>query len=393
MADPINIELEIDLKDNGGKWRFTTLEEVEQWATSERQAWAWMNDACRRDSNLEQVRRTQTSHWDEALNRINRVRHQPEGQRPRYVQDIGSWLEQNYTQNKILHSACTIAKHVETIQSQDLVLAAYALGFYLGVQGNGSPLWQRGAFLALAQEYGLHDTANAESAQLADVQRKWDAFKAASEKAFSDFQSQFTAALQAIETERTVQQEQWQKTMAGYKAGFEDHIKTARGELNAIAKTYDEKLALQASVTYWKLKAGGHMRQSIGYAIAVFIAMIAVGLGLYRTMELTVGTEKLADVQLWKLGMLAIIATVGVWFIRVLVRLLLSHVHLHTDALERRTMLLTYLALLRRQKLPDTEERRLILQSLFRPTVTGIVKDDASPPFMAQWLKQWTGGE
>ena len=35
MADPINIELEVDLGDNGGKWRFATLEEVEKWMTTE----------------------------------------------------------------------------------------------------------------------------------------------------------------------------------------------------------------------------------------------------------------------------------------------------------------------------------------------------------------------
>ncbi|MCP4539940.1 MAG: hypothetical protein GY832_22600 [Chloroflexi bacterium] len=97
------------------------------------------------------------------------------------------------------------------------------------------------------------------------------------------------------------------------------------------------------------------------------------------------------DVEIWKLGLVAIIATIGVWAIRVLVRLLMSNIHLHDDAAERRTMLLTYLALLREGELPEGDVRQLILQALFRPSSTGIVKDDAAPPFMAQWLKLTTG--
>ena len=59
-------------------------------------------------------------------------------------------------------------------------------------------------------------------------------------------------------------------------------------------------------------------------------------------------------------------------------RLFLSNVHLHTDAKERVTMVQTYLALLRRGKITKDDER-LILQTLFRPTSTGIMKDDGVP--------------
>jgi hypothetical protein len=55
-----------------------------------------------------------------------------------------------------------------------------------------------------------------------------------------------------------------------------------------------------------------------------------------------------------------------VWVVRILVRLLLSNIHLLTDARERVTMVQTYLALLRRGKIKD-DERMFILQTLFRP--------------------------
>lgn len=70
-----------------------------------------------------------------------------------------------------------------------------------------------------------------------------------------------------------------------------------------------------------------------------------------------------------------------VWAGRVLVRLLLSHKHLEIDAKERAVMVETYLAMLKVKEgrgLTD-DDRRLILASIFRPSATGIVKDDAMP--------------
>lgn len=47
------------------------------------------------------------------------------------------------------------------------------------------------------------------------------------------------------------------------------------------------------------------------------------------------------------------------------------------DAKERRTMVMSYLALAHKGK-ADSEDRKIILEALFRPTEDGIVKDDAS---------------
>ena len=75
-----------------------------------------------------------------------------------------------------------------------------------------------------------------------------------------------------------------------------------------------------------------------------------------------------------------IIAVLGVWLARIIVRIFLSHLHLETDAKERVTMIQTYLALLREEHALKENERQVILQTLFRPSATGIVKDDGIPP-------------
>jgi hypothetical protein len=81
-----------------------------------------------------------------------------------------------------------------------------------------------------------------------------------------------------------------------------------------------------------------------------------------------------------------VLLTFAFWFERIFVRLLLSQVHLYTDASERVVMAKTYIALLREGQGMKDEDRRLILQALFRPAVTGIVKDDAIPPTVLEWI-------
>ena len=75
------------------------------------------------------------------------------------------------------------------------------------------------------------------------------------------------------------------------------------------------------------------------------------------------------------LGAVFFITTMIVWLMRVLMRVFLSERHLALDAAERRAFAETYLALLKGdQVMPEHEA--LILNSLFRPTQDGIIKDD-----------------
>lgn len=74
------------------------------------------------------------------------------------------------------------------------------------------------------------------------------------------------------------------------------------------------------------------------------------------------------------------LAVLGFWFIRILVRIFLSNIHLENDAAERVTMAKTYLALIRSNSLSKDENIDTVLVALFRPTGDGIVKDEGLPP-------------
>jgi hypothetical protein len=88
----------------------------------------------------------------------------------------------------------------------------------------------------------------------------------------------------------------------------------------------------------------------------------------------------------WHLGSFILLATLSFWFIRLLVRIFLSNLHLENDAAERVTMAKTYLALIRDGSLPKGDNISTILAALFRPTGDGIVKDEGVPPSTLEWF-------
>ena len=91
---------------------------------------------------------------------------------------------------------------------------------------------------------------------------------------------------------------------------------------------------------------------------------------------------------------MVIIATFGIWAVRVFVQLMYSNAHLAADAKERYTMLLTYLAMIRESVLPTAEEHKLlILQTLFRPGSTGVIKDDGAPSTWLDFIANKLGGK
>jgi hypothetical protein len=90
-------------------------------------------------------------------------------------------------------------------------------------------------------------------------------------------------------------------------------------------------------------------------------------------------TEKIPLVALFRASAFSILVTTVVfWIGRILVRMYLSDRHLATDADERRTMIMTFLALTKRQAV-DEKDRALVLAAIFRAGSDGIIKEDTGP--------------
>ena len=103
--------------------------------------------------------------------------------------------------------------------------------------------------------------------------------------------------------------------------------------------------------------------------------------GADKTGTITPGTKKpdkpiLTSDNIWKFSIMLLISTIGIWLTRLSTKIFISNLHLGTETYERVTMIKTYFSLLAEDKGLKDDDRELILQTLFRPSTTGFIKDD-----------------
>ncbi|PAW79261.1 MAG: hypothetical protein B9S32_04725 [Verrucomicrobia bacterium Tous-C9LFEB] len=89
-----------------------------------------------------------------------------------------------------------------------------------------------------------------------------------------------------------------------------------------------------------------------------------------------------------------LISTFVLWALRLLVKLLLSHIHLYADAQEREVMISTYMALIRRKESRESlskDDIAIVLAPIFRPSTTGVINDEGSPVTLTDFISRIAG--
>lgn len=182
---------------------------------------------------------------------------------------------------------------------------------------------------------------------------------------------------------------------------FDEEFDRHKTKMEESEKFYESELAVKKSVTYWTDKAKIHKRNSIGFGIASGIMLVATVIsviffgkyiiGLNLDDENGVGNRILTQsgaLQIWIYAVFIGALTLVVWIIRLLVKIFLSNLHMFSDAKERETMIMTYLAFEREEQVLNKEDKNLILPSIFRVSSNGIIKEDSSPsPIMNFFTK------
>ena len=183
----------------------------------------------------------------------------------------------------------------------------------------------------------------------------------------------------------------WKVETEDNTKGFLEDKKTKLIELE---KTYKENLKLKAPAEYWdKLrkeyeeKANKWRNWSIGIAIFL-IALLSVI--LYITPDsLNINLNEFKFEDLRATLILTVIISIGVYMLRIFVKLSLSAYHLSRDAKERNQLTYVYLSLLSEGDISESE-RNIVFQSLFSRADTGLLKGDSSPSIPDGLIQQIT---
>jgi hypothetical protein len=146
-----------------------------------------------------------------------------------------------------------------------------------------------------------------------------------------------------------------------------------------IEKAFKEGMKLRAPVEYWQDKYYSHNSAAKLWGPIAISLIILLLFFLSAKLSEFFKEPPTGTTHYWKFIAFMAIAALGIWVCRIFVRMFLSNLHMANDAKERSVMIETYLSLIEDGKIDEEKDRQLILQAIFRPGTTGIVKDDGVP--------------
>ncbi|HPO12293.1 MAG TPA: DUF6161 domain-containing protein [Candidatus Hydrogenedentes bacterium] len=161
---------------------------------------------------------------------------------------------------------------------------------------------------------------------------------------------------------------------------FNDFLRSNNQSFEDQKKYFAESLALQAPVTYWQNRGKTHKHLSWLFGGLWFLAIV-LSSGLVFLEIYSLYSIPNDHPTLYSEPIIALIATatIGIFVLRTLGKLMLSNVHLMNSSQEKATMTNTYLALLQEGKAFTDKDRSLVLEALFRPTMTGLIQGEELP--------------
>jgi hypothetical protein len=403
-----------DFGEEGGQQNWRSYQEAIAWIDQLQQQWEWLN---------RQQHNPPRTAWQSIANSLNNARQNlqhaqnavNQGQAQNVESNIASArsiLERFIRPNAWLLPVSAQRQFVEELRDSGKPLeAALIVCHWLKQDLGGPPI--NTVISALLQcelyERGIKDRMQTENAALrrlvGDMQSMLTQYQAAERTQTSRFDELHGQLTEQSNSHQTA----FDAAQVSRDEVWEGQLSRVQAELTTLKDTYDKHMALAAPVEYWDTKRIKHGRWALVSFVAVVICMMAAAYFLHTELQSVgqaVTASKAAAVAsaatqtagstpiqalansatTWHLGSFILLATLSFWFIRLLVRIFLSNLHLENDAAERVTMAKTYLALIRNDDLPKGDNISTVLAALFRPTGDGIVKDEGVPPTTLEWF-------
>lgn len=391
IEPPVPAIFELDLGANGGIFAPKTAQEMQDWLEGQLTFWRWAQNV------------PSTSHkntFDNALRPLQAalvqakeaVQYQAQGNEATFrarATQVRAHVEDALLNRKLPHSAAPLGKRIADLKEDPRAAMAYLFPFLQEIPGHEYQFdvrdlssW-RGFVMGLMERFNMvtevEPRIQAERTALEDLHARAEQLFGEKQAAVDQLHRDFASTTEAIGEAKTAHQADVDELIFTSNAAHEAALEKHSAEMENLRKTFRESMTLRGPVEYWAAKAVRHEQKASSLMKWVFGLMAGLGAILGGVSIWVFWTLTDGKPDSWKVAVLVLVGVLGVWAIRLVVRMFLSHTHLAADAEERVTMVKTYLALLEGEKMPADEDRKLVLAPLFRPASDGMVKDEGLP--------------
>jgi hypothetical protein len=220
------------------------------------------------------------------------------------------------------------------------------------------------------------------------------------------YKSELTALDESFKASFFTEHEKFVNSLSESKNSIEKFVETTKKDVsdhlfqkldvatNEIANTVTSatNAILSAEpVKYWEDREEKHRNKARSYrrgvivsAIAFIATIVFLTLSVYKNGETysILGIPVTLPAEKFSIALLVICTTAMIWLIRILVKLMMTNLALEIEALERSTMIKTYIAIDSTKAEQAAEIRMLFYTTLFRPSSNSLTDDSTSPEYI-----------
>lgn len=172
---------------------------------------------------------------------------------------------------------------------------------------------------------------------------------------------------------------------------LEEELREAQQNIANTVSAANRAILSAEPVKYWIDREKNHRDKAknylhlLGFTSLVFIvALVILSLSVYKNSDdyMVFGLPITLPAAKFSIALLILATTAAIWITRVLVKLMMTNLALEIEALERSTMIRTYIAMDNTKAEQATEIRMLFYSTLFKPSNNSLTDDSTSPEYI-----------
>lgn len=176
-------------------------------------------------------------------------------------------------------------------------------------------------------------------------------------------------------------QDQTNNHFNNFEKNNASYFEAANKRVSDLEYLYGEKLRLSKPAEYWaKLKKSYSIKGYVWFGVSgLFAAAIIALLLVVLIKDIIIFSPEANWIEnLKNSAIITVIASIGIYILRLTTKMGLSSHHLADDARERENLSYFYLSLIEKGAVTD-KERALVLNALFSRSDTGLLKGESTP--------------
>lgn len=208
---------------------------------------------------------------------------------------------------------------------------------------------------------------------------------------FAKMDEEKASFVEDIENRITNLNDSIKSTQQATSKHLETELNNSKEEIFNTVAAANSAIFSAEPVQYWVEREAKHKKKANTYfwfitaaAILFTATLVLLTISVYKNGE----TYEIAGIPItlpaekFSIALLIIATTASIWLVRVLVKLMMTNLALEIEALERSTMIKTFIAMDKAKAEHASEIRMLFYSTLFKPSNNSLTDDSTSPEYI-----------